>query len=135
MQGVSDFNLVSVVEPNIIALKLLGFWRSPVSNTIFSTVWYKAYTIFMVILPAFMNLTGFWYLYDKLGELTVEDISSVVFIYPTTLLNVIMMVIIYVDIDPKTAAQVADAKKWKSTARLLQKVVSNIFFSAQSDFL
>nr|CAH7733220.1 unnamed protein product [Callosobruchus chinensis] len=104
----------------------------------------------MVILPAFMNLTGFWYLYDKLGELTVEDISSVVFIYPTTLLNVIMMVIIYVDIDmmhfiqlemkaarfqPKSAAQVADAKKWKSTARLLQKVVSNLFFSAQSDFL
>nr|CAI5852170.1 unnamed protein product [Callosobruchus analis] len=128
MDDVSYFNFASVVEPNVIALKLLGFWRSPISGTIFSTVWYKAYTILMVFLPISLSISGFWYLYDKRQNLTVEDVSSVVFIYPTALINIMMMMVIYVHIDPKTTAQAADAKKWKRIARLFQKVPSNIFF-------
>ncbi|VEN60342.1 unnamed protein product [Callosobruchus maculatus] len=92
----------------------------------------------MLFFPAVLNITGFWYLYDKRKDLTVEDISSVIFIYPTCLINMIMMVVIYVHIDmihfiqsemqaerfqPKTSAQLADAKKWKRTARLFQKVL------------
>nr|CAI5852169.1 unnamed protein product [Callosobruchus analis] len=137
MDDVSYFNFASVVEPNVIALKLLGFWRSPISGTIFSTVWYKAYTILMVFLPISLSISGFWYLYDKRQNLTVEDVSSVVFIYPTALINIMMMMVIYVHIDmihfiqsemqaerfqPKTTAQAADAKKWKRIARLFQKV-------------
>nr|CAI5852165.1 unnamed protein product [Callosobruchus analis] len=91
----------------------------------------------MVFLPISLSISGFWYLYDKRQNLTVEDVSSVVFIYPTALINIMMMMVIYVHIDmihfiqsemqaerfqPKTTAQAADAKKWKRIARLFQKV-------------
>nr|CAI5846516.1 unnamed protein product [Callosobruchus analis] len=137
MHSFSDFDPVSVVEPNIIALKLLGFWRSSNPHSFFNSVWYNVYTVLILFFHTVFIITGFWYLHDKRQSLTMEDINSVMFMYSACIINVVMMVNIYFNIDmihfveskmqeaafqPKTLAGAADAKKWKRTARTFQKI-------------
>ncbi|VEN59249.1 unnamed protein product, partial [Callosobruchus maculatus] len=147
-----DFNSVSIVEPNIIALKWLGFWRSSNSDSFFNSKWYNTYTIVMLFFQTMFIVTGFWYLYDKRQNLNIEDINSVMFIYSANTINVVMMVNIYFNIDmihfiqsnmqaaafqPKTSAEAAESKKWKNTARMFQKVffINNSICAVMSLFI
>nr|CAI5824653.1 unnamed protein product [Callosobruchus analis] len=80
------------------------------------------------------------FLYDKWENLSLYDINSVIFIYSTALLNLLMMILIHSKIksvhfiqsamqsmmfQPKSQSQAESAKKWKGVARLFQK----LFFS------
>ncbi|VEN46264.1 unnamed protein product [Callosobruchus maculatus] len=86
---------------------------------------YNSYTAVVVSLQLFFEGTGFMFLYDKWGNLSLFDINSVIFIYSTALLNLLMMILIYSKIkssmfQPKSQSQAESAKKWKEVARLFQ---------------
>nr|CAH7765156.1 unnamed protein product [Callosobruchus chinensis] len=91
----SHFDFVSVVRPNIVGLKILGFWRSLKPNSVFNTIWYNSYTATVMSLQFFFEGTGFMFLYDKWENLSLFDINSVIFIYSTALLNLLMMILIH----------------------------------------
>nr|CAH7747976.1 unnamed protein product [Callosobruchus chinensis] len=91
-------------------------------------------------LQFFFEGTGFMFLYDKWENLSLFDINSVIFIYSTALLNLLMMILIHSKIksvhfiqstmqstmfQPKSQSQAESAEKWKGVARLFQK----LFFS------
>nr|CAI5859416.1 unnamed protein product [Callosobruchus analis] len=151
----SHFDFSSVVKPNIVALKILGFWRSSHENSIFNTIWYvryRSYTVIVILLQVIFEGTGFLYLYDKWECLSLVDITSVIFIYSTGVVNLSMMILIYFNIDsvhfiqsamtsemfrPKSQSQAEDAKRWMSTARDFQKLFygNNITLNVTAIFL
>ncbi|CAH2015756.1 unnamed protein product [Acanthoscelides obtectus] len=116
------FDYSSIVRPNIIALKLLGFWKSSCPTSLFNTIWYSGYVVGVTLLEFFFEGTGFLFLYDKWESLSLVDINSVIFIYSTGMLNLMMMLTIYFHIEPKSQHQFEDVIRWKATARLFQKV-------------
>ncbi|CAH1989690.1 unnamed protein product, partial [Acanthoscelides obtectus] len=105
---------------------------------------YNCYTAVVVVLKVLFEVAGFAFLYDKRKNLSLLDINSVIFIYSTSSLNLIMMTLIYFKSEsihyiqstlqsamfqPKSQSQAASARKWKGVARMLQMLFfgNNLF--------
>nr|CAH7750466.1 unnamed protein product [Callosobruchus chinensis] len=139
----SYFDFTSVVKPNIVALKLLGFWRSSREKSVFNTIWYRIYTAVVILLQVIFEGTGFLYLYDKWECLSLVDITSVIFIYSTGVVNLAMCLHFIQStmksemFRPKSQSQTEDAKKWKRVARRFQKLffANNITLNVAAIFL
>ncbi|CAH2016113.1 unnamed protein product, partial [Acanthoscelides obtectus] len=60
---------------------------------------YSGYVVGVTVLEFFFEGTGFLFLYDKWESLSLVDINSVIFIYSTGMLNLMMMLTIYFHIE------------------------------------
>nr|CAI5854370.1 unnamed protein product [Callosobruchus analis] len=94
-----NLDLVSLLEPDIIALKLIGFWKSSKDVSPFNRFYYKIYRGVVAVSIVVYIIFGFMYLYEKRETLTLVDFNSVMFIHTTGVTNPMMVVSIFLNIE------------------------------------
>nr|CAH7746173.1 unnamed protein product [Callosobruchus chinensis] len=127
---------VSILDPNILLLKFLGFWKDTESSSVYNQLWYKVYRSFVVFSQAAFFFT---------------EINLVLYIYVVVPLNLYMTVVSYLNIGmihliqnlkseryhPKSPDEDAFVRGWKTVALRFQKslVYSNWFLVVSGAFL
>nr|CAI5823897.1 unnamed protein product [Callosobruchus analis] len=81
----TNFDLLSVLNPEIRAMKALGFWKSEDKNSMYNCLLYKAYGGVVWLGMAIFQLFGFMLVYKNWHTLSMGDVSSVLFLYITTM--------------------------------------------------
>ncbi|VEN56477.1 unnamed protein product [Callosobruchus maculatus] len=130
-------DLVSLLEPDIIALKLVGFWKSSDDVSSFNRFYYRIYRGVVVASTLVYLVCGFMYLYDKRETLTLVDVNSVMFIHTTNVTNPMMVVSIFLNIrrlhamirqlesaafQPKSQKEFLYVYKWKRSSYFIKKI-------------
>nr|CAI5850912.1 unnamed protein product [Callosobruchus analis] len=81
MTFTNDFDLLSPLTPEIKVLKLLGFWKSENENSIYNSIFYKTYRCVVLIGMTLFQLFGYMHVYQKWRTISIDDITSVLFVY------------------------------------------------------
>nr|CAH7735680.1 unnamed protein product [Callosobruchus chinensis] len=76
----SDFDLLSVLTPEIWAMKVLGFWKSENNNSMYSSFFYKTYRSAIWLGMTIFQVFGYMFVYQKWHTISIGDISSVMFL-------------------------------------------------------
>nr|CAH7745526.1 unnamed protein product [Callosobruchus chinensis] len=81
MTSINDFDLLSPLTPEIRVLKLLGFWRSENKDSMYNSIFYKIYTCIVLLGMTLFQLFGYMHVYQKWRTISIDDITSVLFVY------------------------------------------------------
>nr|CAI5824270.1 unnamed protein product [Callosobruchus analis] len=110
-----NLDLVSLLEPDIIALKLIGFWKSSKDVSSFNRFYYRIYRGVVAVSIVVYIIFGFMYLYEKRETLTLVDFNSVMFIHTTGVTNPMMVVSIFLNIERHYGANIGHSSRQSCT--------------------
>nr|CAH7750927.1 unnamed protein product [Callosobruchus chinensis] len=122
MDNTVNFDLMSLIRPEILLLKILGFWKSKNPDSIDNSMGYKIYRALIMLSIALFQLFGYLYVYMKWDTITVSDISSVLFVYIQCFNNMTVISCIFFNMDTlQSIIQQLESEKHVDIAKELKK--------------